>query len=389
MARVGVVNVPFYSHVAAASRLSRVLVDQGHEVTSWGAERFRATIESSGAEFRLHTPEMPVAADSFVAFVSCLAEILEQHTEELIEQLYGAELDLLIHDSQVPWARVAGDYLGIPRVITHPMYPMADAHRIRSPDDPAGVSVDPEEAMRRFTECWRRVGSRWGVELGTWGTMIHSSLALHETALTFTIEEVVGAGMLDDHWRFIGPLMDDVPPEPRNGGRPLVYACFGTSFNRRREQFTSIIEGLADLPVDALISMGKGPMAYGRLSADDLGTLPPNVTVCDYADNRELLTRASIHITHAGCNSTHESLLAGVPMLCLPQAYDQFPLAWRIAGLGAGSVIEESPESVRQGVLWLLEDEGPTRRARELRESLLSFDGPASVAEIIDEALDH
>jgi MGT family glycosyltransferase len=382
-----VVNVPFYSHVAAAARLTRVLVDQGHHVSSWGSERFRTTIESSGAEFRLHDPDMPLAATTHLAFISCLADILEQHTEELIEQLYEADVDLLIHDSQVPWARIAGDYLGLPRLITHPMYPMSDTHRISSPDDPVGVSVDEDEAVRRVAECWMRVRKRWGVDLGSWATLVHSSFGARETAMTFTTEEIVGAGLLDDHWRFIGPLMDDVPPAPRKGDRPLIYACFGTSFNRRRSQFTSIIEGLAGLPVDAVVSMGKGPMGYGSLSADDLGALPPNVVVQDYADNRELLSRASIHITHAGCNSTHESLLAGVPMLCLPQAYDQFPLAWRIAGLGAGSVLEENSESVRQGVLWLLEDEGPTLRARELRESLLNFDGAGAVAALLNEAL--
>jgi MGT family glycosyltransferase len=384
-----VVNVPFFSHVAAAARVSRVLVEQGHEVISWGPERFRTTIESSGAAFRLHAPEMPLAATTHLAFITLLADMLEQQTEELIDQLFDEDLDLLIHDSQVPWARIAGDYLGLPRLITNPMYPISDTHRIASPDDPVGVSVDREEGIRRVEACWMRVGSRWGIELGSWATMVHSSYGRRETVMAFTTEEVVGAGMLDDRWRFIGPLMDDIPPAPRNGGRPLVYACFGTSFNRRPEQFTSVIEGVADLPVDAVISMGRGPMGYGRLSADDLGALPPNVVVQDYADNRELLRRASIHITHAGCNSTHESLLAGVPMLCLPQAYDQFPLAWRIAGLGAGSVLEESPESVRQGVLWLLEDDGPTRRAQQLREMLLSFDGPGNVATVVQEALDR
>jgi MGT family glycosyltransferase len=389
VAKIGVVNVPFYSHVAAASRLSAVLVEQGHEVISWGAERFRPTIEDAGAEFRLHTPEMPLAANSFIVFVSCLADMLEEHTEDLIDQLFREGVELLIHDSQVPWARIAGEYLGLPRLITHPMYPIADSHRIPSADDPEGVTIDPDEAFRRVEACWHRVGRRWGVELGTWNTMVHSSSVREDTVLAFTTEDVIGAGVLDEHWRFIGPLLKDIPPQPRNGERPLVYACFGTSFNRRREQFATIIEGLADLPVDAVISMGKGPMGYGRIGQADFEPLPANVELVDYADGREMLSRAAIHITHAGCNSAHESLLAGVPMLCLPQAYDQFPLAGRIASLGAGTVLDERWESVRQGAEWILEDEQPTRRARELRDSLLQFDGAGSVASLIKEALDH
>ena len=83
----------------------------------------------------------------------------------------------------------------------------------------------------------------------------------------------------------------------------------------------------------------------------------------------------------------HESLIAGVPMLCMPQAYDQFPLTARVEQLGAGRVIEESPLAIREGVRWLLEDAGPRSRARELGEHLLSYDGEGRVAEVVERVL--
>ena len=114
---------------------------------------------------------------------------------------------------------------------------------------------------------------------------------------------------------------------------------------------------------------------------------PDNVTVHRFAPGWEMLTRASVHITHGGNNSVHESLIAGVPMLCMPQAYDQFPLTGRVEQLGAGRVIEESPLAIREGVRWLLEDPGPRSRARELGEHLLSYDGEGRVAEVLERVL--
>ena len=41
MARIAVVHVPFYSHIEAAMRLTRVLVRQGHELVAWAPEGWR------------------------------------------------------------------------------------------------------------------------------------------------------------------------------------------------------------------------------------------------------------------------------------------------------------------------------------------------------------
>ncbi len=96
---------------------------------------------------------------------------------------------------------------------------------------------------------------------------------------------------------------------------------------------------MTDQPVRLVISAG------GRtLTGEDLGPLPENVTVHEFLESRAVLGGASVHITHGGCNSVHESLVAGVPMVCLPQAFDQIPLSARVAELRAGVVAAENAE---------------------------------------------
>ncbi len=116
--------------------------------------------------------------------------------------------------------------------------------------------------------------------------------------------------------------------------------------------------------------------------------MPPTVVVRDFASSREELARASVHITHAGCNSVHESLVAGVPMVCLPQAFDQLPLSQRVAQLGAGLIADEDPDAVAHAVLALLDDGSQAAaRASVLSERLLHYDGSARVAAALEACL--
>lgn len=382
MARIAIVHVPFYSHIQAARRLTRVLVRQGHEVIAWAPESWRGEIESDGTRFHVHEPRMPESI-GFVCFVADLAETTEQLTGPLVEELFAEDVDLVVHDSQVPWARVAGDFLGLPRIVTHPMFPIVSPDHLPNDDEePEDENEDTEEAQRLFDARWLSIAGTWGVELGELDTVIHTAGASDAT-VAFTTEEILGDWELEDGWNCIGPLMDEPPPPPvPNGERPLVYVCLGTSFNARRAVFRAAIDGLADEPVDVLISTGKG-----RFSTEDFEPLPANVEVRDFVPTREVLARARLHVTHGGCNSVHESLLAGVPMLLVPQAFDQFPLAQRIERLGAGLIVEETPAAVRAGARWLVEDEVVHARTRELGDHLASYDGQGRVAAVVARAL--
>jgi MGT family glycosyltransferase len=384
VAKIAVVHVPYFSHIDAAMRLSRVLMRQGHQLVVWAPEEWREEVESYGALFEPHEPEMPgPRTNTFVGFVAELAGTTEQCTEELIEEFFAHEVDLVVHDSQVPWARVAGDYLGLPRIVSHPMFPIISPHHIPSDDDKSDLEPDdPAEAKATFETHWFSIARRWGVDLGSWDSVIHSTSA-SETTVTYTTEEILGPHGLLHTWHCVGPLMDPPTPAAARPDRPLVYMCLGTSFNTRKSVFAAAIEGLADEPFDLLVSTGGG-----IVSAADLGPLPSNVDVQDYVSTRDALSRASAHITHGGCNSVHESLLAGVPMAVVPQAFDQFPLAARVERLGAGLVVEETSAAFQSAVRWLVDDETVQARTGELGQHLASYDGESRVAEIVSRVLE-
>jgi MGT family glycosyltransferase len=372
VARIALVNAPFHSHVAAMLRLGDVLTRQGHELIVWAPESWRAQAEQLGARFEPSAPDIPRIEPAALAVA--LAAITEQEADRLIPQLLDHDVDVLIRDSQTPGALVSGQYLGIPRIVSHPMFPMpgGGAPAPEEPSDPATQAA--------FERSWLSIARRWGIALSDVRGLNHRT---SEPTLAFTTPEIVGPQRLPSTWRCVGPLL--ASPPPRSGpepGPPLVYASFGTAQNRRTELFQIVVEALAGQPVQVVIST-----AGRTLGAEDLGPIPPNVTLRDWVATSEVLARASVHITHGGCNSVHESLVAGVPMVCLPQAFDQIPLSRRVAELGVGVIADEDPGAVARAVLGVLGDEGMRARAGAVSERLRAFDGPGEVASAVSEAL--
>ena len=371
------VHVPFYSHVGALMRLTGVLVRQGHEVFVAGPRHSREQVEACGAAFEEHEPPMPGTPG--LGYVAELAGTAERFAEQFVERLFALDPDLLIHDSQTPWARIAGEYLGLPRIVSYPMFPAAIAYAKPSRSNPWLPEPDPRDSRAQFEAHWLGIARRWGVEIETAHNVIHSAA---EITITYTTPRIVGAIELSPGWRCVGPLMTPAPPTLPRSERPLIYACFGTAYNTRPELFNAVAAALAEQPVDVLISTGNG-----ILSTAELDPMPANVTLRPFVPARQVLARASVHITHGGCNSVHESLLAGVPMVFTPQAYDQFPLAQSIELLGAGVITDEHPHDIRDAVDLLLHSQKAHNRTQELAQHLAHYNGEDAVAELIETAL--
>jgi len=123
-------------------------------------------------------------------------------------------------------------------------------------------------------------------------------------------------------------------------GQPLIYASMGTLQNRLMGVFENIAEACVGLDAQLVISLGGG------MSQDSLPKLPGSPLVVGYAPQLELLQKASLTITHAGLNTTLESLNQGVPMVAIPITNDQPGVAARIAWTGCGEMIKLSDLNV-------------------------------------------
>jgi zeaxanthin glucosyltransferase len=158
----------------------------------------------------------------------------------------------------------------------------------------------------------------------------------------------------------------------------------GTIQNRLLEVFQIIASACEGLDAQLVISLGGGA------SPESLPSLPGNPIVVGYAPQLEMLKKATITITHAGMNTTLESLSNGVPMVAIPVANDQPGVAARIAWTGVGEVVslkELSVPKVRSAIVKVLTQESYKQRAIELQEVIVRSGGVQRAADIIEQVV--
>lgn len=195
---------------------------------------------------------------------------------------------------------------------------------------------------------------------------------------------------LPQWFHFTGPYHDstgrqkvDFPFEKLNGKR-IIYASMGTLQNRLIGIFQKIASACEGLDAQLVISLGSSA------TPESLPELPGNPLVVGYAPQLELLKKASLTITHAGLNTTLESLSNGVPMVAIPIANDQPGVAARIAWTGVGEFIPVSRLNVpglRAAIEKVLTETSYKQNAVRLQQAIQTAGGVTRAADIVEQVI--
>jgi len=137
---------------------------------------------------------------------------------------------------------------------------------------------------------------------------------------------------------------------------PLVYLTFGTVVGHMSyavDVYNAALRAVADLPVRVLLTVGR------RFDASMLGSVPDNVHVEGWVDQDDVLPEADLVVSHGGSGTSYGALAAGVPLVFVPVFADQFENSRRIAGRGAGVMIEPGEARAAGRHVVITEDDAP------------------------------
>ncbi|MBD2128318.1 glycosyltransferase [Microcoleus sp. ZQ-A2] len=195
---------------------------------------------------------------------------------------------------------------------------------------------------------------------------------------------------LPPHFHFTGPYANPASREPvpfpfeKLTGQPLIYASMGTIQNRLFQVFPDIAQACVGLDAQLVISLGGGA------SPESLPELPGNPLVVSYAPQLELLQKATLTITHAGLNTTLESLSHGVPIVAIPVANDQLGVAARIVWTGVGEAIpiaHLNVSSLRDAIAKVLREDSYKKNALRLQAAIRRAGGVSRAIDIVEQAV--
>lgn len=171
----------------------------------------------------------------------------------------------------------------------------------------------------------------------------------------------------------------DLPPELTEIREPLVLITTSSEFQADGRLVEVALEALDGEPVHAVATM---PAA----SSAKLG-IPPNATIVPFAPHMPILRHSVCAITHGGMGATQKALALGIPVCAVPFGRDQFEVARRVEGSGAGTRLPARrlrPDRLRKKVR-----EAITRRdgAEKLARSFAAWEGTEIAADAVEDRL--
>jgi MGT family glycosyltransferase len=163
--------------------------------------------------------------------------------------------------------------------------------------------------------------------------------------------------------------------------RPTVYATLGTVFNFARPIFDAILAALGDEPVNLILTVGR------NVDPEAFGAQPGNVHIARYIPQTLILPRCDAVVAHGGINTVLAALLAGKPLVLLPQGSDHFSNAQQCEALGAGRTVApgaQTPEAIREAVQAVLGEGGYREGAERARAEITALPGPEDAVALLE-----
>ncbi len=167
-----------------------------------------------------------------------------------------------------------------------------------------------------------------------------------------------------------------------NGPPPIIFTLGSTAVWVAQDFYAESIKAAKRLGRRAILLIGD--------ERNLPPSLPEGVIALDYVPYQSLLPRACAVVHHGGVGTTSQGLLAGVPTLIVPFAFDQSDNAEHARKLGTSRTVYRDKyraPRVADELDKLLRDPAYARRATEVGQRLQQENGPARAADFIEEVL--
>jgi len=416
--KIGFLSLPVTGHLNSMTGLARKLQSRGHEVVFIGVPDTERAIRAADLHFVpfCESEYPPGSIDKSWGAVANLhgLDVIRYTARVLVPELLSAALkhlpgklaetgvEALVLDS-LYFVEIVPIHLRVPYVLIWSVL-----HLDFSGATPLGLYSWPHEttpeAMARNMSGLQTFGELRGPVLASaqayaerneleidWSNPAATSRQL--AVITQTPKEFdFPIPQLPPGFHYAGPLHDNDGREPvpfrweKLTSKPLIYASMGTLVNGLKNVYRTILEAVSEFPdMQVVLSMGR------NVDPNDLGSIPANTIVVSSAPQIELLTRATLCITHAGLNTTLEALAQGVPLVAIPIGYDQPGVASRIAYHGVGEFVELgdlSKQRLSKLIAKVTSNPSYRDKARWFQNVLREKSGLEVAADIIEEVFE-
>ncbi|WP_280398291.1 macrolide family glycosyltransferase [Nocardia carnea] len=385
-AHIAMASVPAISHVLPSLEIIRELVARGHRVTYANDPSMADLITGTGAELiPCHSilptedndwPDDPIGAMSL--FLDNAIHALPQ-----LRAAYDPDpADLYMYDIGGYAIRTVAETQRRPLVQLSPTYVGWSGY-----EDEVGAflrQLPGADAFHDRFATWLRESGAVTTDPDRFSGHPPRALAMIPSAMQPQLDRVDA-----DTVTFVGPCFGgraerDTWTRPATAEKILLISL-GSAYTRQPAFYRNCLEAFGDLPGWHVI------LQIGRyVDPAELGAIPSNIEIHSWVPQLAILQQADAFITHAGMGGSSEGLSAGVPMIAVPQAVDQFDNADRLVELGVARHIDTpdaTPEALRAALLALTTDPEVADRCSRLSAQARTEGGTQHAADLIEKML--
>jgi MGT family glycosyltransferase len=190
---------------------------------------------------------------------------------------------------------------------------------------------------------------------------------------------------------YVGPCFWDKPtdePPPAwltqlSADVPVVHVTEGTIHWEEPILLRAAYRAFVNRPVELVMTTG----AHRNPAELDLGPPAPNVRVERYVPHSDLLPKTAVVVTSGGAGTLMKALRAGVPLVVVPDGWDQPDQAQRVVEAGAGLRLDRdrcTPERLRAAVERVVNEPSFRENAQRLAAGFARYRGPDRAAELLE-----
>jgi rhamnosyltransferase subunit B len=163
------------------------------------------------------------------------------------------------------------------------------------------------------------------------------------------------------------------------GSPPIIFTLGSSAVWVARDFFHESIEATKKLGRRAVLLIGD--------ERNNLPALPADIFAADYAPYQTLLPRAAAIVHHGGVGTTSQAMLAGVPTLIVPFAFDQSDNADHARRLGTSITLYRKhykSSRIAGELRRLLTEKSFAESAHSVSTTIRKENGPAAAADLIE-----
>ena len=384
---IAIINISAYGHINPTLAVVSELVKRGYEVTYPTTEEFMPAIrESGGTPLLYHSTlnqldHVKIIEDVKMRDKNVPIMILEEamSTFSQLGQLYNDDLpDLILFDFMALAGKLFAAKHGIDAVRLYSSYAENEHLSV--------ISAFPNEVINELASLLEVFSKKEGIS----SLSVQELLSPEKLNIAFLPQAFQPKGDdFDECFHFVGPSIGkrsyhDSLPIDGNNDRPVMLISLGTVFNPWPEFYKMCMKAFRDSRWQVIMSIGT------KISSETLGEIPNNFIVRQQVPQLEILPYTKLFITHGGMNSTMEALNYGVPMVVIPQMFEQEMTARRVTELGLGQHFlpdEINVQVLQKSVQQVSEDKQLKKRVYDMQQKIREAGGAKKAAEEIEKFL--